>query len=304
MKHPDEKEPPEPQDSPASSPHKARFAKKALGQNFLVDQGAIAKIAGSIPAETPLLLEIGPGRGALSTELYRKAKKFCVLEKDDIFAQHIGGTLFIHGSRDHHVFHADALDFDWERIWTETNSPPETQLTVAANLPYNVATEILFRLLERTGRVPRMVLMFQKEVGQRIAARPSTKAYGIISVAAQNLYEVKVQQILKPGSFRPSPKVDSIVLEFSRRENPMVPLDGPEETARFHNLVKAAFGHRRKTLENSLSLEINRLKWLENPSRARLHQALELASIDPKRRAETLTVEDFGRLFRALSETP
>lgn len=282
-------------------PHRERFAKKALGQNFLVDKGAITKIVEAIPMDTPLLLEIGPGRGALSTELFPRAQKFCLLEKDDIFAEKIAGTLFIHGSRNHFAFHADALDFDWNRLWTESESPPSTPMVVAANLPYNVATEILFRLLGMVSRIPLMVLMFQKEVGLRIAAEPGGRAYGIVSVLAQNLYEVKLQQILRPGAFRPSPKVDSCVLELHRRPQAQVALT-EEERLQFAILVKCAFAHRRKTVENSLSLEIHRLHWLGGDrSRKQLQEALAAASIDGQRRAETISVTEFGALFRALA---
>jgi len=282
------------------SERKPVFAKKSLGQNFLVDQAAIARIVGSVPGNTPLLLEIGPGRGALSTELFKRAERFCVLEKDDIFAENIGGTLFIHGSRNHHVFHTDALDFDWNRLWVDSGAPAETPLTVCANLPYNVATEILFRLLGLGSRVDRMVLMFQKEVGVRIAAPAGTRDCGVISVAVQNLFAVKIQQILKPGAFRPSPKVDSAVLEFTRLEKPRVTLEGAEEQKQFVQLVRASFAHRRKTLENSLSLESGQLAWIREPSKAGLKVALEAAGVEGGRRAETVTIEEFGRMFRAM----
>jgi 16S rRNA (adenine1518-N6/adenine1519-N6)-dimethyltransferase len=282
------------------SERKPVFAKKSLGQNFLVDQSAIAKIVGSIADKTPLLLEIGPGRGALSTELFRRAERFCVLEKDDIFAENIGGTLFIHGSRNHHVFHTDALEFDWNRLWVETGAPAETPLTICANLPYNVATEILFRLLGLGDRVDRMVLMFQKEVGVRIAAPAGTRDCGVISVAVQNLFAVKIQQILKPGAFRPSPKVDSAVLEFTRLEKPRVALEGAEEQKQFVQLVRASFAHRRKTLENSLSLESGQLAWIREPSKAGLKAALESVGVEGGRRAETISIEEFGRIFRAM----
>ncbi len=279
--------------------HQPRFAKKSLGQNFLVDKNAIAKIVSSVPEGTPLLLEIGPGRGALSTELFRRAEKFCVLEMDDIFAENIGATLFIHGSRQHHVFHSDALEFDWDRIWQESGSAPDTPLVVAANLPYNVATEILFRLLDLRARIPLMVLMFQKEVALRLAAEPGSRTYGIISVAAQNHYEVRLQQVLKPGAFRPSPKVDSAVLELERRASPVVAL-APAEEKEFLSLVRAAFAHRRKTLENSLSMELPRLGWVKTPGKEPLRAALAAAEIAGIRRAETLGIAEFGRLYLTL----
>jgi 16S rRNA (adenine1518-N6/adenine1519-N6)-dimethyltransferase len=283
-----------------TSPRKPQFAKKSLGQNFLVDKGAIAKIAGAIPHGTPLLLEIGPGRGALSTELFPRCERFCVLEKDDLFAKNIGETLFVHGSRHHQVFHTDALEFDWERIWAESGAAPGTPLAVAANLPYNVATEIFFRLLDLRERIPLLVLMFQKEVGQRIAARPGTRESGILSVAAQNFYDVKVQQILKPGAFRPSPKVDSAVLEFHRLPTPRLSFSDPEEWKRFLDLVRISFAHRRKTLANSLGHEIGRLSWLQTGGKAGLQKRLESAGIDGGRRAETLTIEEFGALYQAM----
>jgi 16S rRNA (adenine1518-N6/adenine1519-N6)-dimethyltransferase len=284
------------------SERKNPFAKKSLGQNFLVDKAAIAKIVESIPEKTPLLLEIGPGRGAISSDLWKRAEVFCVLEKDDVFAEQIAETLFVHGSRNHHVFHADALEFDWEKLWSEPKLDPKTQLSVAANLPYNVATEILFRLLDRCERIPRMTLMFQKEVALRIAAKPSTKAYGGITVLAQNLYEIQVQQILKPGAFRPSPKIDSAVLEFVRRAKPQVELKDEKARRAFSLLVKAAFGHRRKTLENSLTLEWGKLPWKQFQGKAALQSLLSQANIDGMRRAETLTVAEFGALFRACGE--
>ena len=122
------------------------FAKKSLGQNFLVDKSAIAKIVESVPFGTPLLLEIGPGRGAISTALFSRAEKYCALEKDDLFAKNIGETLFVHGSRSHFIFHDDALEFDWERLWKESGATETTPLSVCANLPYNVATEIFFQI--------------------------------------------------------------------------------------------------------------------------------------------------------------
>jgi 16S rRNA (adenine1518-N6/adenine1519-N6)-dimethyltransferase len=192
------------------------------------------------------------------------------------------------------VLHADALDFDWERIWRDTGSSAE--LPVCANLPYNVATEIFFRLLNLRDRIPLMVLMFQKEVALRIAAAPGTRDSGVLSVAAQVHYDVRVQQVLKPGAFRPSPKVDSAVLELRRRPAPLLQL-APGEFEKFLNVVRACFAHRRKTLENSLALEAGKLGWPggKEPVRARL----AAAGIDGMRRAETLSIEEFGRLFRA-----
>ena len=279
------------------------YAKKSLGQNFLVDEKAIQKILQAVPENTKLLLEIGPGRGALSTGLFRRTEVFCLLEKDDLFAKSIGATLFVHGSRNHHIFHDDALSFDWEKIWRIPGLPPETDLCVAANLPYNVGTEILFRLLDRYERIPLMVLMFQKEVALRIAAKCDTKSYGTISIAAQNFYETEVLQILKPGAFRPSPKVDSAVILFRRLPEPQIDLN-PAEWEKFMALVHAAFAHRRKTLENSLALESRMLPWKIALSKEKWLGLLEETGIGLMRRAETLSVKEFATLFRKLEDLP
>ena len=287
---------------PPPPPRKAPFAKKSLGQNFLVDQQAISRIVEAVPMGTPLLLEIGPGRGALSTALFSRAKKFCVLEKDDLFAKNIGETLFVHGSRSHFIFHSDALEFEWDRLWKESESSVDTPLTICANLPYNVATEIFFRLMKIRERIPRMVLMFQKEVAQRIAAKPGTRNSGVLSIAAQNYYDVKIQQILKPGAFRPSPKVDSAVLEFQRLEKPVLEFPDQESFEQFLNLVRACFAHRRKTVENSLSMECSKISWLKDVGKKNLQQALNELGISGQRRAETITIAEFGRIFEKLKQ--
>jgi 16S rRNA (adenine1518-N6/adenine1519-N6)-dimethyltransferase len=146
-----------------------------------------------------------------------------------------------------------------------------------------------------------MVLMFQKEVAQRIAAKASTKAYGNISVAAQNFYDVRIQQILKPGAFKPAPKIESAVLEFVRREKPILPFENTEHFLRFHRLVRLCFSHRRKTLENSLSMELGRTEWSPFAEKKALQVILAKAKIDGQRRAETLSIEEFGNLFKELT---
>lgn len=268
------------------------FAKKSLGQNFLVDQGAIHAIVNEIPENAPLVLEIGPGRGAISEHLAMRAETFAILEKDD--------TLFpgiVEKIRHPHFFpfHGDALQFDFEQLWKKPNLAAETPLRVAANLPYNIATEILFRLLLLHKRIPLMVLMFQREVGERLAAESGSKTYGAISVAAQNHYKVEIIRILKPGAFRPQPKVHSVVLRFERRKTALIPAHTAEELAALHKLVGSAFRHRRKTVENSLMIELRR-------PRAEITALLQRSGVSPAARAESLTLNDFARLFQAFTQ--
>ncbi len=264
-----------------------QFAKKSLGQNFLIDQGAIDAIVNEIPENSPLVLEIGPGRGALTQRLAERAQNFAILEKDD--------TLFseIHVDHPHFFpFHADALEFNFGELWEKAKLPHTAPLWIAANLPYNVATEILFRLLFLQEKIPGMVLMFQKEVGERLAAESDSKTYGAISVAAQNHYEVEIVRTLKPGAFRPQPKVNSVVLRFRRRPEPVIAAQNSAELADLHKLVGKAFRHRRKTLENSLMIE---LKW----PRQAVQNLLRAADVPVNSRAENLGLQDFGRLFHA-----
>lgn len=275
----------------------APFAKKSLGQHFLVERRAIESIVNLIPEGTPLLLEIGPGRGALSGALAERAERFCALEKDDaLYSSLVSELKAVKPGAV--VWHGDALEFDWERIWSETGTPASTPLAVAANLPYNVATEIFFRLLALSKRIPLMALMFQKEVGARFAAEAGGSEYGIISVLAQNEYEVTRELVLKPGTFAPPPKVDSLVVAFRRRAKPLVELSESERPL-FSALVKAAFAHRRKTLENSLSFALSRPLALPPLDKKGLGETLQSAKIDGKRRAQTLSVEEFGSLLRS-----
>ena len=264
-----------------------RFAKKSLGQNFLSDQTVIQKISDAIPEETPLLLEIGPGRGALTFKIFERAKKFCVIEKDDTLVESIRRELSGLGKGDF-VWHGDALEFPYGEIWERTKSSVDTPLTIAGNLPYNVATEILLRLLPLAERIERMVLMFQKEVGERLGADSNTKAYGSLSILAQNWYDVKKLMIVKPGAFKPAPKVDSIVLTFVRRPKPQIDLSDRERFLRFEKLIRSAFAYRRKTVENSLKIAQSHRDW---------KKVLAEAGIEGKRRAETISIAEFKTLL-------
>jgi 16S rRNA (adenine1518-N6/adenine1519-N6)-dimethyltransferase len=270
-------------------------AKKSLGQNFLVDEKVIRRIAEAVPMETDFLLEIGPGKGALSKELFSRCKQFYLLEKDDRFAAAIGTYLFLHGSRQHEVFHADALEFDWPKLWPTDQEA--RQVSIVGNLPYNVATEILFQLLEWESQIPLMVLMFQKEVAERIVAGHGSKAFSQMSVAAQLGYEAKLLERIPPGAFRPVPKVHSAVVELKRRKQPLLGLAPGGNRKAFLAFVKQCFAHRRKTVVNSLSQGTLGGQSIDAKEVQSVLGQLDLPLLI---RAEQLTIEQMHRLFQGL----
>ena len=251
--------------------------KKGLGQNFLVDENisqAIVHAANVGPDDR--VLEIGPGLGSLTGLLLEQSKRLWAIEQDDRMLAILKkrtkdiGELTIEKS--------DALKFDYEKLAEELGGP----LRIVANLPYNISTPLLFRLLEQRKAIVDMTLMFQKEVAQRIAATPGSKAYGTLSVQCAMWTTVEKIIDVPPESFLPKPKVDSMVVKLTLRSQPVAQLDDP---AFFTQVVRAAFGQRRKTLGNALKpLEQSPKSWLER------------AGVDPKRRGETLSVVEFAHL--------
>lgn len=247
---------------------------KALGQNFLIDHGAVRGIveaAELAPEET--VLEIGPGKGVLTAALAEKAGQVIALEFDRHLAEQL--TRDFAAVDNVRIIHADALEYPLETL--------PAPLKVVANLPYSVATPILFKLLENRHRLSRMVLMFQKEVAERILAEPGGRDYGVLSVMVQAFTRPELEFILPPEAFRPRPKVDSAVVSF---EIPSAPRVALADEAVFRRVVKAAFSQRRKTLRNSLKALLGE----------RTEEVLLRVGIDPMRRAETLTLEEFARL--------
>jgi 16S rRNA (adenine1518-N6/adenine1519-N6)-dimethyltransferase len=262
--------------------------KKALGQNFLTDRNVVVRIAQLVErGPDARILEVGPGRGALTRLLAEEGARVVAVELDrqlvPLLEKEFAGTGNVE------IVQADILRTvlpdlllpRWAGSWQ-----------VAANLPYNISTPVLFRFLEHRALFSRMVLMLQKEVGERLVAHPCTKEYGILSVIFRLYFDITRAFSVKPGSFHPVPKVDSVVLTF-------VPLPAPRfevaDEPFFRRVVKAAFGQRRKTLWNCLkSLELG----LDDRE---LAQALVVCGIDGVRRGETLTLEEFVALAEALT---
>jgi 16S rRNA (adenine1518-N6/adenine1519-N6)-dimethyltransferase len=212
--------------------------KKRLGQHFLINQGAIEAICGAaLASRAPAILEIGPGRGALTGRLLEDGRPLTAVELD-ADARRLLGARF-GGAPNFTLLHGDAA----------AAGLPPGPCCVVGNLPYNAATAILARFLLGAALWERMVLMFQLEVGQKLLGRPGEKAYGPLSVLAQTVADARALLKLGPGSFRPRPKVDSMVLVFEPRAD----APPPAERAAMLSLLHAAFARRRKTLANNLS---------------------------------------------------
>lgn len=252
---------------------------KRLGQHFLIDPNIVRKIVALAelrPEET--VLEIGPGRGALTRALCAAAKAVIAVELDQKLVAYLQETLG--DCRNLDLRAGDALKFSYDAL------PDRT--VVVANLPYNVSTPVLFRLLAVRERIDRMVLMLQTEVARRLVAQPATADYGILSVLTQQAAEVSLAFQVSSSCFRPRPEVGSAVVSLVMRPHSY---GGGADEAQFVRIVRAAFAHRRKTLSNSLRDE--------GLSPDRVALALTQAGIEPGRRAETLTLEEFTSLANA-----
>lgn len=255
--------------------------RKRLGQHFLSDPNIVRKIvtvAAVRPDET--VLEIGPGQGVLTRALCAAARSVLAIELDTNLAAELQKELA--GCDNLDLRHGDALAFPYGTLPAGT--------VVVANLPYYISTPILFRLLEAWRRIDRMVLMLQAEVAHRIVAKPGTSDYGILSVLVQYWSEPSLAFQVSARCFRPPPEVDSAVVRLVTRKTRLLP---EEDEPLFTRTVRAAFAHRRKTLLNSLRDEGLRAE--------QVAAALKQGGIEPTRRAETLALEEFTSLARALS---
>jgi 16S rRNA (adenine1518-N6/adenine1519-N6)-dimethyltransferase len=262
--------------------------KKRLGQNFLVDPGIserILSLSGFGAEET--VLEIGPGKGALTLPLAERVKHVLAVEKDVQLVGWLEERLENKGVTNVTLVHGDILKLDWPSFLNDF----EHRISVIGNLPYNISSPVLEKICRHSRKVSRAVLMFQKEVAERLTASPGTKAYGALTLLVQ--YHARAASLLKvlKGSFFPVPKVDSMVilLDF---EKPY-PQRAVHE-AFFRKVVKGAFAHRRKTILNSLKGA------MPDQTRESLLTALNACGIDEGKRAEVLEMEDFLRLTEAL----
>ena len=246
-------------------------AKKHLGQHFLTDKNIAAKIVDSLKPDDRYkhVLEVGPGMGILSDFLLQKPEyEVSMIDIDTESFHYLKKRYPQLGAR---LFNADFLEMDFKTV---VDGP----LAIIGNFPYNISSQILFKVLDNRQQVIEVVGMFQKEVAERCASKPGSKEYGILSVFLQAYYKVEYLFTVKAGVFNPPPKVLSAVIRLTR--NSAADLGCDEKL--FWLIVKAGFNQRRKTLRNAISSLINKEKMTENPT-------LDL-------RAERLSVEDFVKL--------
>ncbi len=258
------------------------FKKRSLGQHFLCDTSAVSKIIESLHIDdTSLIIEIGPGGAALTSHLYeRKPKELILIEKDQRFYDDL--CVKYPKAR---MFNEDACTIDISKLANNKND----QFTVVSNLPYNVSTVILENLIRYRSYIPRMILMFQKEVGQRILAPVNSSEYGRLTLLVQEYYRAKKVFILKPGSFSPPPKVDSIVVELERLDVPSVNISNREL---YDKLLSAVFNQRRKMLRRSL-------KSILRDDQITKVQTLTGISLD--KRPQELTIQEYAKINSILS---
>ncbi|AKP45446.1 MULTISPECIES: 16S rRNA (adenine(1518)-N(6)/adenine(1519)-N(6))-dimethyltransferase RsmA [Bacillus] len=265
--------------------------KKSLGQNFLVDPNVLNRIteAAGLTKETAAI-EIGPGIGALTEHLARKAGKVVAFEIDKRLLPILKDTLSPYKNVE--IIHQDVLKANVKEVIKEELSG-YSDIMVVANLPYYVTTPIIMKLLEECLPIRGLVVMMQKEVADRLSAQPGTKEYGSLSIAVQYYTEAKTAFVVPKTVFIPQPNVDSAVIHLKRRTKPLVEVDNESF---FFSLVKAAFAQRRKTLINNLTSQMPNGK----EKKEQILNILAEAEIDPSRRGESLSIQEFARLSNLL----
>lgn len=265
--------------------------KKSLGQNFLIDPNILRNIVShaNLTSESGAI-EVGPGIGALTEHLARAAKKVVSFEIDQRLLPVLEDTLSPYDNIK--IVHSDVLKADVAKV-IEVEMPGIKDIMVVANLPYYVTTPILMKLLNDRLPIRGFVVMMQKEVADRITAKPGTKEYGSLSIAIQYYCTAEVAMIVPKTVFMPQPNVDSAVIRLIRHDQP--PVEVINEDFLFE-VTRASFAQRRKTILNNLQSGMPDGK----KNKEAIVAALEKVGVDPSRRGETLTIEEFGRLADAL----
>ncbi len=268
---------------PKTQTLKPVFAKRSLGQNFLVDQNYIDKIIDALnlqPNET--VIEIGPGRGALTEKLIESGANVIAIELDRYFVPMLREQFAEH--KNFTIIEADALEINFSDLIKTQDSRLKTKLV--ANLPYNISTAILQHLIEQNECFSELVLMLQLEVAERISAKIGNSERGFLSVMTESAFTTNKLFDVPPDAFRPIPKVNSAVV---RLETLTEPVDKNFDEVNFRQIVSLGFMQKRKTILNNLKNKF-----------ADASVLLESANIEPHRRAETLTLTDWKRLANVI----
>lgn len=278
-------------------------AKKSLGQNFISDPGLIYEIVeatGTGPEDT--VVEIGPGRGALTFDLAERAKKVIAVELDQDLIPGLRAQAALSGNVE--IVNEDILKFDFDSVIQElaesaaalqpdnSDASQKTKLRIVGNLPYYITTPIIMGLLEKNVPASSMTFMVQKEVAQRITSPPGSKDYGVLSISVQYYCETEYVLDAPAEYFRPKPKVDSAVVNLLPRPRSQRLLKNAELEKQFFTLVKTAFVQRRKTLLNCLT-------GYRGLTKEQVAKILESCAVDPTRRPETLSIEEFVNIFKS-----
>jgi 16S rRNA (adenine1518-N6/adenine1519-N6)-dimethyltransferase len=264
--------------SEVAKKYEFRF-KKGLGQNFLIDDSVLDDIIdGAEVNEEDYIIEIGPGFGTLTRALLKRAKRVCAIELDEKLFPILEEELKEFNNLD--LIHNDALKVDFNELIGD-----EKSVKLVANLPYYLTTPIIVNLLTGGYDFKSLTIMIQKEVAQRIDSAPNCKAYGAFSILVQYYCDTEILRLVPPSAFIPQPKVESIVIRLDRLKQPKVKVKDEEL---FFSIVRQSFNMRRKTLWNGVkNMGINKED---------LEKCFERANIDPKRRGETLSLQEFALL--------
>jgi len=259
--------------------------KKNFGQNFIIEPAIVEKIAASAKLDDKTaVIEIGPGIGALTEQLAKLAKTVVCFELDERLGPVLDMSLATFSNVQ--VIFCDFLKVDLEECVQELRKTHE-KIVVCANLPYYITTPVLFHIFDSKLEIPYITVMMQKEVAERFGALPNTKDYNALSVIIQYQYVVETVMKVSKNVFLPKPNVDSIVLQFQQKKEKKAVRNEKE----FFQFVKQAFTQRRKTIFNNLkSLSTN------------INEILIKANIEPTRRAESLSLEEFIHLFEVYDE--
>jgi 16S rRNA (adenine1518-N6/adenine1519-N6)-dimethyltransferase len=263
------------------------FPKKRLGQHFLVDRNILNKVVRTAEVgKGDVVVEVGPGPGEMTRALARLVKHVIAVEIDPQLVEILKKRLT--DCPNVEVVKSDILKADFKGLCQKEGQP----IKVVANLPYQISTPLLFRFIEAKEAFSTLTLMLQREVAGRMAAPSGGKEYGPLSIFVQMFLDVSIRFFIKPSAFFPPPKIESAVVHMVWKEKPRVEQKDEEW---FKKVVRACFGYRRKTLLNAL--KHSELFFHESPE-----SKMKRAGIDPQRRPETLSIEEFVRLAEALNE--